>query len=454
MFILLCCFLAGTPAWTHAGPCADPGQLDCYYNCLTDNVVLSWVNADNYVFFEVERDGVVIASGLPGSTTNFLHPTPTPGAGTYRIVATCANGWQSDVICTVEVPTPASELILALEGGQSAGLLGAIDSGAALRDALTSIGRDVTLLRDDFLNYPCFPALLANADNIWVMTGTWPNDYRLSAAEGDALATYASSGKNIYLEGGDHWAFSHIASNLDFRDGIEDGTALDGADELTVLDGQDALSFGVDFSVFPAVPYLQDRPGQNDYNDQILTSGTTPGVTPDQVSKIDVIWRNHDDMAGLEGDFITGTAAEDIFGSVVICCTWEFGGFGGNQVQLAARYLDLFGISTEVPFVRGNCNGHVDSVVNLVDAVHLIGALFPQDLTGDGVVDPNEIVCHDACDATNDGSLNILDVVVILMSVFGSPPTQLSAPNSATGCGFDPVDVTDNLSCELPHLCP
>ncbi|MEM7165205.1 MAG: hypothetical protein AAF581_07045 [Planctomycetota bacterium] len=453
MYILLLC-LMGTPTLTHAGPCLSVAQLDCYYNCLTDNVVISWVNADNYVFFEVERDGVVIASGLPGSTTSFLHPTPTPGVGTYRIVASCANGWQSEATCTVEVPTPASELILALEGGQSAGLLGAIDSGSALRDALVAVGRNVTVLRQDFLNYPCLASLIASAENIWLTTGTWPNDYRLSAAEGDALAIYAQSGKNIYLEGGDHWAFSHIASNFDAHDGVEDGTALDGIDEFSTMFGLNAPAFAIDLGVFGNVPYLEDRPGQNDYNDQLLPSGSTIGVTPDPVSAANVLWRNYDDAGGTEGDFATTIAAIDPFGAVVISSSWEFGGFGGNQVQLVTRYLQAFGVITDVPFVRGNCTGHFDGSVTLADAVYLIGYLFPQDLDGDGFLDQNTLVCSDACDANNDGGLNILDVVVLLQSVFGNPVNELPAPNLATGCGFDPVDAGDPLSCDLPHICP
>lgn len=97
-------------------------------------------------------------------------------------------------------------------------------------------------------------------------------------------------------------------------------------------------------------------------------------------------------------------------------------------------------------FVRGNCNS--SGGVNIPDAVFLLGYLFPVDIDGDGLPDPNVLACPVACDANDDGSLSIPDVIALLGSLFGAPPVPLNAP---TTCGADPTP--DALDCSISS-CP
>ena len=77
-------------------------------------------------------------------------------------------------------------------------------------------------------------------------------------------------------------------------------------------------------------------------------------------------------------------------------------------------------------FRRGDTSG--DSVLNLTDAVRLLGHLFLGDL---------EPVCPDAADADDDGVLNITDGIRILGYLFlGGAEPPAPGPSS---CGVDPT---------------
>jgi len=91
-------------------------------------------------------------------------------------------------------------------------------------------------------------------------------------------------------------------------------------------------------------------------------------------------------------------------------------------------------------FVRGECNG--DTLVNIADAVTLLGFLFPSG-------GPPTLGCRDACDANDDGGLDIADAVAMLGALFGMPATPLPPP---TTCGVDPGP--DALDCVLSPGCP
>jgi len=91
-------------------------------------------------------------------------------------------------------------------------------------------------------------------------------------------------------------------------------------------------------------------------------------------------------------------------------------------------------------FVRGNCNG-TDSVVDIADAVYVLGVLFPPG--GGPSVTPG---CLDACDANDDGMLDIGDAVRLLAALFGSPTVPLPPPGPESGCGTDAT--LDSMSCE------
>lgn len=87
-------------------------------------------------------------------------------------------------------------------------------------------------------------------------------------------------------------------------------------------------------------------------------------------------------------------------------------------------------------FLRGDCN--IDEKVDLADAATVIGWEFS------GI----EVTCRDACDANDDGLINLADSVLILHYVFesgGGPPFPFP------DCGFDPTE--DELACDLYDRC-
>lgn len=416
--------------------CAVP-DLACTFDCVTDSALLTWSANPVSAGYEIFRNGQPISAVLSPTQLSFMDATPGVGAvddvSSYEVLSTCVTGVSATVQCDLDIqdPAPAQHLVLALERVPGPG---AIDSAAALVPALMANGVTVTVLDRTFDDFDCFPDLVNAAEAIWVLTGTFPEDYRLSAGEADLLASLQASGKPMYFESGDHWGFAHVASNLNARDGVDEGATDDGNDSLTLLDGQGPLAS------FAGVDYSQDQAG-NDFTDMLAVSTTDPVTTT-------VLWRNSDDMMMTETDYIVGVLAEHGDGGRMISCSWEFGGFAldvanpslsdPDRAALAAAYLNEL-VPTGTEFIRGNCNG-LDASVNIADAIYLLGALFP------GMGGPNPTPCRDACDCNDDGQVNIADAVALLGSLFGTPATPLPSPNAAGGCGLDPTDM-DPLDC-------
>lgn len=415
--------------------CADPTQLTCDTDCTTSEVALNWINNGPYTAIDLYRDGVLLTT-LPGTAEQFVDTSPPTGVRTYRLQPDCTPLFAECEVLVVANYNGETDIILQLEGLQSAGDLGMTDSGAALHTALTSAGVSVLTVALTPLDiYPC----LGLAQRIWVLTGTHPSGYRLTPAEGDHLAALAASGIGIYFEGNDHWGFQHVPSLLDERDGIEPDIGpniADGDDSFDSMRGADTGVASLDLSGFTMVPYAQDH-FAIEFTDRLSITGTDPAAAPDlEITQAAVAWRN--DAPG-EPDYVTGVIARHVDGGVMISTSWEFGGFGGDQAALAVAYLGA--ISPGGLFVRGDCND--DGSSNLADAVFLLGSLFP---TGP----PPPRACDDACDANDDGSLNLADVITFLNALFGMPPVVLPPPLS---CGPDFV-ATDPLDCASFSTCP
>ncbi|MEE2856816.1 MAG: hypothetical protein VX949_05410, partial [Planctomycetota bacterium] len=122
--------------------------------------------------------------------------------------------------------------------------------------------------------------------------------------------------------------------------------------------------------------------------------------------------------------------------------SWEFGGFGGDQADLAARYIAALGgggSPSGPEFQRGDCNA--DGSFNIADAIYTLASLF-----SGGPAGP----CADSCDSNDDGGLNIADAIYTLAALFsGGPPP---APPSPGNCGEDGTD-TDPLDCVTYNAC-
>lgn len=435
----------GTGNLTIAPFCESFFQLDCEFDCLTESVQLDWTNANGGSYpggLEVFANGVLVFSDPTGQALSFTDSSPPPGHVVYEIVGMCANGSTTSSDCSIDVTFPAENLILALEGLGPSGNVGNIDSAVALQEALLLLGRTVTIFgAADFDQSPCLADLLSAADNLWVLTGTFPDDYRISAAEGLLLASTASLGRNIYFEGADHWGFQHVVSPFDDVDGIDPTATLDGGDFVDFLAPSDASQVGLLLSSLPGAAngifYEQDQTG-SDFTDRLALAPGDPGVL-----SAEVIWSNFDNT-GMEPPTVVGVVTEVVgSSSFVISSSVEFGGIGGMpmsgppqaRVELAAAYLSLFGALAPPPFfTRGDVN--LDGTVNIADAIAMLAFLFNS--TG------GDLPCADAGDGNDDGTLNIADAIVILGSLFGVPSVPLPAP-TAPNCGSDPT--ADALSC-------
>ncbi|MEM7165196.1 MAG: immunoglobulin domain-containing protein [Planctomycetota bacterium] len=106
----------------------------------------------------------------------------------------------------------------------------------------------------------------------------------------------------------------------------------------------------------------------------------------------------------------------------------------------ASTDLDGDGIPDECApnFSRGDCSGN--GSYNIQDAVILLQYLF---------VAGQAPTCLDACDVSDDGGLNLLDVQILLCGLFCSPAIPPPAPYPA--CGADPTP--DPLGC-VSFPCP
>lgn len=135
----------------------------------------------------------------------------------------------------------------------------------------------------------------------------------------------------------------------------------------------------------------------------------------------------------------------DVLGTPPVAIEVVVGGFGINPTTNSGAVAIGGGGTT--PFIRGDCSG--DGSNNIADVIFLLGFLFPTDQDGDGIPDPNNISCQDACDGNDDGGLNIPDAVAVLGSLFGQPAVPLPPPSTC-----DPDGTPDMLTCASFPGCP
>ena len=401
-------------------------NFNASYSCATSTSSLTWDDG-GFDTYDVLRDGVVLAAGLAAGTTSYTDSNAlSNGTYEYTVTGNCASGSAVSASVFVNVSCASgteTDIIFKTETD-----LGQINSTAALEAALTANGIS-------FLTVVDFPAsqlgnVIGTYERVWVCSGTFPEDGPLTTADSDALALWVEAGIGVYFEGGDMWGFAPTVGAFEGYDGVL--SALDGDDTFLSVSGLDTL-LGVDFSGIQNVPYNQDAAG-NDWTDQ-LTVGPEAGGP-----NVGAIWQEGN------GAYITGAYSQnqDLAGSPignVLVQSWEFGGYGGDQVLLAADIIEALGgggtTPTDPEFVRGDCNA--DGGFNIADSIFLLAALFSGGPAG---------TCLDACDANDDGGINIADAIYALAALFSGGP----AP-TPTSCGVDPT-TTDPLDCASFPPCP
>ena len=442
--------------------CIGATGLAATVDCTNGDVTLSWTNDPNATSLEILRDGASIASPMPG-TTMFVDAALADGDYNYIVRTDCGSGpSDATVNASVLTYTGQTDLVFGMEGLQSvpAGGVGEIDSAPALRDALIANMRNAGMVRSSFADYPCVTD--AAVENVWIALGTFGPflggpGYRMSTAEGDQLAALRSSGVNVYFESADQIGFDQNPSGFDLVDGIDDAIysapgALgpnDGDDSFTAGDGLDG-GFGLDLSDLTDVVYAQDDSVNDDFTDQLVAaSADAEGPDAGAIMMID-------DM--LVGTGMPPIAAYDVMvhyntasGGKVVFSSVEMGGVGtvGDPTirnEIVNRIVNnAFGVVGEV-FVRGDAN--IDDLINIGDAIYLLGNLFPP--SGNP---PNVLFCLDAADVNGDGLINIGDAIFLLGNLFppgGGMPNVIPAPNP--NCGVDPTP--DALDCASYPGCP
>ena len=413
---------------------AEVTGLTGFYDCTTGFSEIAWDGAGigpTYDEYEILRNGVSIASGLPAGTTNFTDTAPLIGSQTYLVIGTssiCNISTTGTALSLTAPDLTATDVIFRAEQPG-----GAIDSAQAIFDALTATGRTPVIIEGqaDAASCGMLDPAVATTERVWFCGGSFPNNQAMNAASALAIAEAQALGIGIYVESGDAWGFDPLDPAFSAIDGIGDGV-VDGDDSFVAMNGLDS-TFGLDLSSYAAITYNQDNAADNDWTDQLVATDLDL-LGPEAAA----VWQ---ESTGL---YSTGVYYNTDTGGKVICQSWEFGGFGGDQNALIETYITALdsgggGGPTLPEFRRGDSNG--DAGFNIADAVFLLAALFSGG-------PPSS--CADASDANDDGGVNIADAIFKLAALF-SGGAPLPDPGSVT-CGVDPTD-TDPLDC-ASYNCP
>ncbi|MEM7166620.1 MAG: hypothetical protein AAF581_14225 [Planctomycetota bacterium] len=429
--------MLGVGELTIDAQCLDLEGFTADFDCVNEIVTLAWIDGDAYTSLSLTANGVPtlqqpIPFGVGASNGIIIFNPPLNTDVIYELTALCANGGVSVASATVSstTPTGAEALVIQLEQPSL------VDSGAAIASALQNNGVTATMIRDQ--NNACLGEFITDAESIWVVEGTFPDNQAVQGQLANALFNAVENGKNVYLEGSDHWGFALQLSLYDQVDGVDSSAVLDGDDTLTTIAAVNAVNIGLlPGSIFSSpVAYTQDQTG-NDSNDQLALA--TPAIDSG-ITDAEVIFRNA--PQGLETDYVVGIVAHTSSGQTTIACSFEFGGFGfaGNRDLLMSLYLAEFG--SGFVFQRGDCNN--DGSKNIADPIRLLSFLFP-------AIPPSiPLDCDSACDGNDDGALNIADAVAMLNVLFPvGPPVGWLPPDA---CGIDPTPGL--LGCMGYTNCP
>ncbi len=182
----------------------------------------------------------------------------------------------------------------------------------------------MSILDDKDLSYDyttSFPADLGEYEAVFILLGVYSHNYSLNTTQANELVAYLNGGGQIYMEGGDCWAYDSSRTIYNGHFGIN-GTSDGSGDLSTVLGETETMCDGMSFSYT----------GGNSYIDHISPTG---GAVQ--------IFRNPSDNAGCgvsndEGSYKT------------VGCSFEFGGLTdgsspSTKADLLTEILDFFGIT-------------------------------------------------------------------------------------------------------------
>ncbi len=179
------------------------------YDCGSGSVTLNWDGIAQggpvYDSYDVARNGVTLAAGLPVGTVSYTDTAPAPGLNTYEVIGNSTGCGISSLPATVGVSAPdltATDVIFRAE------LPSDIDSVAALEAALIAGGHTTTVINGGPADAPCNMLQGAIVARLWYMGGTFPDDRIPTAADEAEFILAQASGKGVYVESGDWWGFA------------------------------------------------------------------------------------------------------------------------------------------------------------------------------------------------------------------------------------------------------
>ncbi|MBN2174867.1 MAG: choice-of-anchor D domain-containing protein [Bacteroidales bacterium] len=194
-------------------------------------------------------------------------------------------------------------------------------SGIAIQSCLTNLG-----IASDY--YTTIPASLSQYSTAFVCLGIYSNNYVLNSTEGTTLANFLSAGGNLYMEGGDTWAYdTQTAVHSMF--GLTGSS--DGSGDLGSILGQTStFTSGMTFGYS----------GENSYIDHIDPNGTAFSIFHNQSPDYSCA------VAYDQGSYKT------------IGASFEFGGLTdgsapSTKIALMQKIVDFFeiGLNPEPAFV-------------------------------------------------------------------------------------------------------
>ncbi len=406
--VTCCSLVVGVP------PIVD---LTCTVIAGSGVVEVEWTNpATYYDSIEIEVGGMVVET-LFGDDVSTAWPIAALETVSICVRPVAGAAAASPSCCTTTAPTDTTDASVVV----AAELIdGFVDSTTSLTTALVAAGETVVVVGE------IDPTSIGTPRAIWVMLGTFPQNHTLTAAEGQLLFDWINAGIPVYVEGGDVWGFDDPTAFA-----LVDGVAADATDGDDTFQGMIGLDYGDARFAGLVSGYGNDAGSGNDWIDQ-LSASTSDDLGPNAGE----VWID-DGSGGSVDAYATGIFYEtsDPAGPV-LCQSWEFGGYGGDATDLAARYRVALGLAATPTFRRGDTNS--DGAVDVADAVFLLDALFTLGMFP---------TCPDAADVNDDGAIDVSDAVYELSYLFSgaaAPP----APG-VDNCGVDPT--ADALRC--PPAC-
>ncbi len=419
--------------------CPSVSNLDTTTNCDTGQALVSWTNPILYDSFQVRAIDpmtlMVVAQVILPVTPGMAQPTSValdlpPGNFGVQVVSTCPAGTTS---MTAVPHNHLAGLVDRTNVVLEVASAGMIDSAGGWMSFFTLSTKN--FIRADGFDEICAEQL-GPGDVVWVCCGTFPNNYALTQSDGQLLADLILAGVGVYIEGADIWGFDNLTPFANY-----DGVAGRLGDGNVVPDGDDSCAqiTGLAHATLDLTGWTEAYDGDStsdDSTDRLFPTGTGPFATDLLGDNAGPVIRktngppdSHYDVAiyyRTEFPFVPGVPGEP---GKVLNNSIELGqSDDSTKTEVMLHFKTGF-----APFIRGDCSG--DGTCNLADVIVLLQHLF---------LGTEEPLCLDACDANDNGGLDIGDAFYKLQFLFAAgaaPP----APAPSDGCGLDPT--LDGLDC-------